>query len=89
MADQDQVFSNIIGSSPAMMKVLSIVDKVAKTDANVLILGENGTGGKEVIARAIHRASKRADEVFVSVDLGAITESLFESELFGYKRCIY
>ncbi|MBZ0243922.1 MAG: response regulator, partial [Bacteroidales bacterium] len=66
MADQDQVFSNIIGSSPAMMKVLSIVDKVAKTDANVLILGENGTG-KEVIARAIHRASKRADEVFGSV----------------------
>lgn len=85
MADQDQVFSNIIGSSPAMMKVLSIVDKVAKTDANVLILGENGTG-KEVIARAIHRASQRADEVFVSVDLGAITESLFESELFGYKK---
>jgi len=85
MADQDQVFSNIIGSSPAMMKVLSIVDKVAKTDANVLILGENGTG-KEVIARAIHRASLRADEVFVSVDLGAITESLFESELFGYKK---
>jgi len=85
MADQDQVFSNIIGTSPAMMKVLSIVDKVAKTDANVLILGENGTG-KEVIARAIHRASQRADEVFVSVDLGAITESLFESELFGYKK---
>jgi len=85
MADQDQVYSNIIGSSPAMMKVLSIVDKVAKTDANVLILGENGTG-KEVIARAVHRASQRADEVFVSVDLGAITESLFESELFGYKK---
>jgi len=85
MADQDQVFSNIIGSSPAMMKVLSIVDKVAKTDANILILGENGTG-KEVIARAVHRASQRAEEVFVSVDLGAITESLFESELFGYKK---
>jgi two-component system, NtrC family, response regulator HydG len=67
------------------MRVLNTVSKVAKTDANVLILGENGTG-KEVIARAIHRASKRADEVFISVDLGAITESLFESELFGYKK---
>ncbi|MDD4372351.1 MAG: sigma-54 dependent transcriptional regulator [Bacteroidales bacterium] len=85
IADQDQAYSNIIGSSPAMMKVLATVSKVAKTDANVLILGENGTG-KEVIARAIHRASGRADEVFVSVDLGAITESLFESELFGYNK---
>jgi DNA-binding NtrC family response regulator len=85
IADQDQAYSNIIGSSPAMMKVLATVSKVAKTDANVLILGENGTG-KEVIARAIHRASRRAEEIFVSVDLGAITESLFESELFGYKK---
>ncbi|HPE42687.1 MAG TPA: sigma-54 dependent transcriptional regulator [Bacteroidales bacterium] len=85
IADQDQAYSNIIGSSPAMIKVLTTVSKVAKTDANVLILGENGTG-KEVIARAIHRASKRAGEVFVSVDLGAITESLFESELFGYTK---
>lgn len=85
IADQDQAYSNIIGSSLAMIKVLTTVSKVAKTDANVLILGENGTG-KEVIARAIHRASKRAGEVFVSVDLGAITESLFESELFGYTK---
>ncbi len=85
LADQDHAYSNIIGNSPAMNKVLAIVDKVAVTDANILILGENGTG-KEVIARAIHRASKRAGEVFVSVDLGAITESLFESELFGYKK---
>lgn len=85
IADQDAAYSNIIGSSPAMMKVLATVGKVAKTDANVLILGENGTG-KEVIARAIHRASQRSDEVFISVDLGAITESLFESELFGYKK---
>ncbi len=85
IADQDAAYSNIIGSSPAMMRVLNTVSKVAKTDANVLILGENGTG-KEVIARAIHRASHRADEVFISVDLGAITESLFESELFGYKK---
>ena len=85
IADQDAAYNQIIGSSPAMMKVLATVSKVARTDANVLLLGENGTG-KEVIARAIHRASARAGEVFISVDLGAITESLFESELFGYKK---
>jgi len=80
-----QPFSHIIGQSDAMMQVLNTVQKVAKTDANILILGENGTG-KEVIARAIHRASPRRDEVFINVDLGAISESLFESELFGYKK---
>jgi transcriptional regulator with PAS, ATPase and Fis domain len=85
LADQDHAYSNIIGNSQAMMKVIGTVNKVAKTDANILILGENGTG-KEVIARAIHRASKRAGEAFINVDLGAITESLFESELFGYKK---
>jgi transcriptional regulator with PAS, ATPase and Fis domain len=68
-----------------MQKVLNTVQKVAVTDANILILGENGTG-KELIARAIHRASNRKDQVFISVDLGAITESLFESELFGFKK---
>ena len=68
-----------------MQKIMKVAYKVASTDANVLILGENGTG-KEVVARAIHRASKRSDNVFVSVDLGAITETLFESELFGYKK---
>ncbi len=81
----DQPFSHIIGQSENMMSVLATVKKVAKTDANILILGENGTG-KEVIARAVHRASQRKDEVFISVDLGAISESLFESELFGYKK---
>ena len=55
------------------------------TDANVLILGENGTG-KELIAREIHRQSKRADDVFISVDLGSLSESLFESELFGHVK---
>ncbi len=64
---------------------MSVALKVAKTDANVIILGENGTG-KEVVARAIHRASLRNNNVFINVDLGAITESLFESELFGYKK---
>jgi len=85
IADQNQTHSNLIGSSQAMQKIMKIAYKVAATDANVLILGENGTG-KEVVARAIHRASNRHDKVFISVDLGAITESLFESELFGYKK---
>jgi len=85
LADQDQAYANIIGQSEAMQKVLNDVQKVAVTDANVLILGENGTG-KELIARAIHRSSNRKDEVFISVDLGAISESLFESELFGFKK---
>lgn len=85
IADQNQDHNNVVGTSPAMEKVMTIAMKVAKTDANVLILGENGTG-KEVVARAIHRASQRHDKVFINVDLGAITESLFESELFGYKK---
>lgn len=78
-------FSEIIGSSNAMQKIFQTIDRVAKTDANVLILGENGTG-KELIARAIHRNSSRKAENFVGVDLGAITETLFESELFGHKK---
>lgn len=85
IADSDQAYNNLIGQSPGMQKVLNTVQKVATTDANVLILGENGTG-KELIARAIHRASVRKNEVFISVDLGAISETLFESELFGYKK---
>ena len=76
---------NIIGSSPQIMNVLKMVRKVAKTDANVLITGENGTG-KELIAQEIHRFSNRANELMVSVDMGSITESLFESELFGHVR---
>lgn len=73
----------IIGSSPQLMKVLNVVRKVAKTDANVLITGENGSG-KELIAQEIHRLSLRAFEVLVSVDMGALSETLFESELFGH-----
>jgi len=83
--DINQPFRDIIGSGPAMTKVYKLIDKVAKTDANVLILGENGTG-KELIARAIHQKSLRKDNVFVGVDMGAITETLFESELFGHKK---
>jgi DNA-binding NtrC family response regulator len=85
IADQDAGYTNLIGQSPAMRKVMATVEKVAKTEANVLILGENGTG-KELIARAIHKASARNKEVFISVDLGAISETLFESELFGFKK---
>ncbi len=84
-ADQDLVYNNMVGQSPAMLKVLNTVNKIAKTEANILILGENGTG-KELIARAIHKSSNRKDEAFISVDLGAISESLFESELFGFKK---
>ncbi len=78
-------FGEIIGQSQPIKEVFSLIDKVAKTDANVLILGENGTG-KELIARAIHQRSLRNNKSFVSVDMGAITESLFESELFGHKK---
>ena len=80
-----QPFRDIIGNSPAIKDVFSLIDKVARTDANILILGENGTG-KELIARAIHQKSMRKDSSFVSVDMGAITETLFESELFGHKK---
>lgn len=84
-SDIDQAFTEIVGQSAAMKQVFTLVEKVAKTDANVLILGENGTG-KELIARAIHRQSKRKDAVFITVDLGAVPETLFESELFGHKK---
>lgn len=78
-------FAGIIGTSHAMRSVMAFIEKVGPTDANVLILGENGTG-KEVAARALHKASPRAEEVFISVDLGAIPGNLFESELFGHKK---
>ena len=78
-------YSEIIGQSQSMQRIFQTIDRVAHTDANVLILGENGTG-KELIARAIHRNSARKHESFVSVDLGSITETLFESELFGHKK---
>lgn len=83
--DLDKNFHDIIGISPPMKNIFNIIQKVSKTDANVLILGENGTG-KELVARAIHRNSLRAKNIFLNVDMGAITESLFESELFGYVK---
>ena len=79
------VSQEILGRSPAMSQVHNMIEMTAPTDANVLILGENGTG-KELAARAIHTRSLRANNVFMSVDLGAVSETLFESELFGHKK---
>jgi len=83
--DIDKPFAEIIGDSPAINRVFELITKVADTDANVLILGENGTG-KELVARALHRLSSRRSEVFIRVDLGSLTETLFESELFGHVK---
>ncbi|NOU59404.1 sigma-54-dependent transcriptional regulator [Marinifilum caeruleilacunae] len=83
--DLQQQFVNIIGESDAIQKVLATVRKVASTDANVLILGENGTG-KELIARELHQLSARKNHIFLGVDLGALSENLFESELFGHVK---
>ena len=76
---------NFIANGKSMMEILSIIEKVSTTDANVLILGENGTG-KEVAARQIHAKSTRSKKAFVKVDLGAIPDTLIESELFGHKQ---
>jgi DNA-binding NtrC family response regulator len=84
-ADSNHAFKDIIGDSQPIRDIFKIIDKVASTDANILVLGENGTG-KELIARAIHLKSLRKDNVFIGVDMGAITETLFESELFGHKK---
>ena len=81
--DLDRDYTKIIGESQQMNELMKTISKVAATDANVLILGENGTG-KELIAREIHRQSKRHSHDFVSVDLGALSETLFESEMFGH-----
>ena len=81
----DSPYKVFIGESQGMLEVFGTIQKVAPTDANVLILGENGTG-KELVARAIHRQSNRSNEVFVTVDLGAVSETLFESELFGHAK---
>ncbi|KPK87194.1 MAG: AAA family ATPase [Bacteroides sp. SM23_62_1] len=81
----DQHYSEIIGQSEEMEKVFETIRKVSVTDANILILGENGTG-KELVARAIHKNSTRAAQIFIPVDLGALPETLFESELFGHVK---
>ncbi|MBN2409545.1 MAG: sigma-54-dependent Fis family transcriptional regulator, partial [Candidatus Aminicenantes bacterium] len=84
-ADLDKPFQDFLGHSPAMQSVFETIRKVADTEANVLILGENGTG-KELVARELHRQSRRSGEVFIAVDMGALSESLFESELFGHVK---
>jgi len=84
-SDLDQPFRDFIGTSPAMQSVFASIQKLASTDTNVLILGENGTG-KELVARELHRQSPRAKDVFISVDMGALSETLFESELFGHLK---
>jgi DNA-binding NtrC family response regulator len=77
--------STLLGDSPAMARVRSLIEKAAPTDANVMILGENGTG-KELVARELHRLSRRARTAMVTVDLGAVSETLFDSELFGHVK---
>jgi DNA-binding NtrC family response regulator len=76
-------YGPLIGKSQAMEDVLQVIKKVARTDANVLVVGENGTG-KELIVKEIHNNSRRADDVYISIDIGTVTESLFESEMFGH-----
>ena len=83
--DRDSMFEDIVGSSEALGKVLRQVAKVARSDSTVLILGETGTG-KELIARAIHKRSKRADRAFIAVNCTAIPPSLIASELFGHEK---
>ncbi len=83
--DSQREYEDIVSVSESMKPVFHAIEKVAKTDANVLILGENGTG-KELIARAIHNQSLRASENFIKVDLGAVHENLFDSELFGHVK---
>src|SRR5438270_672797 len=83
--DERYDFSNIIGSDPALLRVLDLVGRVSATDASVLITGESGTG-KELIAEALHRNSGRRAKLFVKVNLGGISSALFESEMFGHVR---
>ncbi len=79
------VGKELLGESEAMQQIFYKIEKIAPTDANILILGENGTG-KDLIAKAIHQQSLRSAKPFIKVDVGALTETLFESELFGHKK---
>lgn len=85
-AGNDSIINReLLGESEVMQEIFYKIEKIAPTDANILILGENGTG-KDLIAKAIYQQSLRADKVYVKVDIGSLTETLFESELFGYKK---
>ncbi len=83
--DVDRHYDILIGSSQAMLDVYKTIQRVAATQTNILLLGENGTG-KELVAHEIHRLSQRAGEIFISVDMGSLSESLFESEIFGHMK---
>ena len=83
--DASKSQGDFLGKSPAHLQCLNIINRVAKTDADILILGENGTG-KEMAARKIHQLSNRSGNVFLTIDLGSLSETLFESELFGYSK---
>ena len=85
LSQLNEPYPEMIGTSQAMKQVFATIKKVAATDANVLILGENGTG-KELVARELHSKSQRSDKPFINVDMGALSETLFESELFGHKK---
>lgn len=85
LSGQNAPDNEIIGDSPVMEEVFSTINKLSETDANILILGENGTG-KDVFARMLYRCSSREGKPFVTIDLGSIPEQLFESELFGYEK---
>jgi transcriptional regulator with GAF, ATPase, and Fis domain len=85
LVSQDSKFMEIIGKSPAILNILAMVDKIAPTTATVLIQGESGTG-KELIARRLHTQSERANRPYVTVNCGALQESLLESELFGHEK---
>ncbi|MCK4888631.1 MAG: sigma-54-dependent Fis family transcriptional regulator, partial [Candidatus Aminicenantes bacterium] len=78
-------FYNLLGNSESIKEVINMIKKISKTDVNVLITGENGTG-KELVFRAIHRESNRSNEPFIPVDMGAVSDTLFESELFGHVK---
>jgi len=79
---------NLLGESDAMLDIFTRISKIAPTDANILILGENGTG-KDLVAKSIHEKSLRSKQPFIKVDIGALTETLFESELFGHTKGAY
>lgn len=85
LSNDSIIGKELLGESEIMRDIFYKIEKIAPTDANILILGENGTG-KDLIAKAIHQHSLRADKAYVKVDVGALTESLFESELFGHKK---
>jgi len=85
LAEATRIDGEMVGTSPAMLRVFQMIRRAAPSGANVLVLGENGTG-KELVAREIHRRSKRASEAFLRVDLGTLSPQLFESELFGHRR---